>query len=151
MTGTQNHEGIAGVLAALDYLTTLGGGVGVGRTRRQALVTAMGEIRDHEMNLARRLLSGLAERPRFKVWGVSDSQQLTARVPTVAITARDRRADEIAEHLAQRQIFTWNGNMYAQELTERLGLEEQGVLRIGIVHYNTAPEVDRLLAALDEL
>jgi cysteine desulfurase family protein (TIGR01976 family) len=152
MTGTQNHEGIAGVLAALKYLSHLGSDGAMGCTRRHALESAMALIREHEMNLALRLLNGLAERPRFKAWGLTDPKQMAMRVPTVAITAHDKRAEEIAEHLAQRQIFSWNGNMYAQELTERLALEDRGgVLRIGIVHYNTAAEVDRLLVALDEL
>jgi selenocysteine lyase/cysteine desulfurase len=112
----------------------------------------MGLVRDYEAGLARRLLAGLAERPRFRVWGVADPTLIEKRVPTIALTAGDRSADNLARHLAARQIYTWSGNMYALELTERLGLEEKGgVLRLGLVHYNTAEEVDRLLQALDEL
>jgi cysteine desulfurase family protein (TIGR01976 family) len=163
MTGTQNHEGLAGVTAAVDYLASLApltlpspptGGEGRvrGAPRRQRLGAAFATIRDYETQLAQRLLEGLAARPRFRVWGITRREQLAERVPTVSITAADRTPLEIAEHLASREIYTWNGNMYALELTERLGLEDSGgVLRLGLVHYNTFEEIDRLLQALDEL
>jgi cysteine desulfurase family protein (TIGR01976 family) len=149
MTGTQNHEGLPGVTAAVDYLADLGAPA---PTRRARLLSVMEKIRTHEFSLARRLLDGLAARPRFRVWGITRPEQLAARVPTVAITATDRTPAEMAGHLGGREIYAWNGNMYGLELTERLGLEERGgVLRLGLVHYNTAEEVDRVLAALDEL
>jgi cysteine desulfurase family protein (TIGR01976 family) len=147
MTGTQNHEGLAGVVAAVDYLAE----IGTGATRRERLRTAMGAIRVYERELARRLLAGLAERPRFRVLGLARPEALDRRVPTVALTA-DRTPEEMARHLAEREIYAWNGNMYALELSERLGLEGRGgFLRLGLVHYNTAEEVDRTLRALDEL
>jgi cysteine desulfurase family protein (TIGR01976 family) len=147
MTGTQNHEGLAGVVAAVDYLADLG----TGATRRERLRTAMEAIRAYERELARRLLAGLAERPRFRVLGLTRPDALERRVPTVALTA-DRTPEEMARHLAGREIYAWNGNMYALELSERLGLEGRGgFLRLGLVHYNTAEEVDRTLRALDEL
>jgi cysteine desulfurase family protein (TIGR01976 family) len=149
MTGTQNHEGLAGVAAAIDYLADLGDRAG---SRRQRLVSALEKIRGHEAALARRLLDGLAARPRFRVWGITRTGDLGRRVPTVAITAADRTPAQLAEHLAAREIYAWNGNMYALELMERLGLQKSGgVLRLGLVHYNTPEEVDRVLAALDEL
>jgi cysteine desulfurase family protein (TIGR01976 family) len=163
MTGTQNHEGLAGVAAAIDYLANLApltptlsplGGEGRvrGAPRRQRLSAAFAAIRDYEMQLAQRLLDGLAARPRFRVWGITNREQLGWRVPTVSITASDRTPLQIAEHLASREIYVWNGNMYALELTERLGLEEHGgLLRLGLVHYNTVEEIDLLLQALDEL
>jgi len=151
MTGTQNHEGIAGVKAAIDYLADLVEPADEPNQREQ-LVQAMQAIQHYETTLAHRLLAGLAERPRFKVWGISDPAQLHRRAPTISITARDRTPQQIAEHLAAREIYVWNGNLYALGLSERLGLEEQGgFLRLGLVHYNTADEVDRLLGALDEL
>ena len=86
------------------------------------------------------------------MWGITRPDQLAGRAPTISITAADRTPQEIAEHLAAREIYVWNGNMYALELSERLGLEERGgFLRLGLVHYNTPEEVDRLLQALDEL
>ena len=70
----------------------------------------------------------------------------------MAVTAADRTPDEMARHLAGRDVYAWGGNMYALELTERLGLEERGgVLRLGLVHYNTLEEVERVLEALDAL
>lgn len=152
MTGTQNHEGLAGVLAAIDYLASLAATEGKTATRRQRLGQAFTAIREHERTLTERLLEGLAARPRFRVWGITRCDHLDQRVPTVSITAKDRTPLQIAEHLASREIYAWNGNMYALELTERLALEEHGgLLRLGMVHYNTLEEIDRLLHALDEL
>ena len=83
---------------------------------------------------------------------VEHPDRLHERVPTVSITLANQTPDDMARNLARRQIYAWNGNMYALHLTEKLGLEERGgFLRLGIVHYNTAEEVDRLIAALDEL
>jgi cysteine desulfurase family protein (TIGR01976 family) len=159
MTGTQNHEGIAGVTAAVDYLAEIGTRHPEGQSqfpafagRRRAVHAGLAAVRAYEAGLAARLLAALAERRRFKVWGITDPARLAWRVPTVAVTHERRTPDEMAEHLARRDIYAWSGNMYALELTERLGLEERGgVLRLGLVHYNTDEEIDRLLSALDEL
>jgi cysteine desulfurase family protein (TIGR01976 family) len=150
MTGTQNHEGLAGVVAAIDYLADIGGPPSA--DRRSRLRAGLMAIRAYEADLARRLLEELAERPRFRVWGITRPEQLAWRVPTVSITCADRTPGQIAEHLAKHEIYAWNGNMYAINLSERLGLEERGgFLRLGLVHYNTREEIDRLLKALDEL
>ena len=101
--------------------------------------------------LAARLLSGLAELPRFTVWGIPGTARLHERVPTVAVRHAELTAHEVAERLAEQGIFVWHGNFYALPLTEALGLEPEGVVRIGLLHYNTTGEVDRLLAALAEL
>ncbi len=147
MTGTQNHEGLAGVTAAIEYLASLGEGA----TRRERLVSAFAAIRTHEAKLADRLLDGLAARPRYRVWGITAPERRAERVPTVAITAEDATPSQLAEYLAKREIYTWHGNMYALELTERLGVEDRGgLLRLGLTHYNTVEEIDRLLQALDE-
>jgi cysteine desulfurase family protein (TIGR01976 family) len=152
MTGTQNHEGLAGVTAAIDYLASIGTNSAEEKTRRERLVLAFTMIQEYERMLADRLLDGLAARPRFRVWGITRCEQRGQRVPTVSITAADQTPQQIAEHLASREIYTWNGNMYALELTEQLGVEEHGgLLRVGLVHYNTAEEIDVLLQALDEL
>jgi cysteine desulfurase family protein (TIGR01976 family) len=159
MTGTPNHEGIAGVAAAVDYLAAIGAADPASAAtfpslsgRRLQVHAGLAAIRNYEAGLGRTLLEGLAKRPRFRVWGVTNSGELGRRVPTVSITVADRPAELIAEHLAARQIFVWSGNMYALALTERLGLEDRGgLLRIGLVHYNTEQEIDRLLQALDAL
>jgi cysteine desulfurase family protein (TIGR01976 family) len=149
MTGTQNHEGLAGVQAAVEYLADLGGPAG---SRRERLVAGLTAVRDYEAGLARDLLEALADRPQFRVWGLGQPGRSAERVPTVAVTHRGHPADVLARHLADRQIQVWSGNLYALELTRRLGLEGRGgLLRLGLVHYNTAEEVGRLLKALDEL
>jgi cysteine desulfurase family protein (TIGR01976 family) len=151
MTGTQNHECLAGVAAAIDYLADVASPTS-NADRRSKLRAAMMAIQSYERALADRLLDGLAERPRFKVWGIKEKSNRGNRVPTVSITLSDQPAGAIAEHLASREIYVWSGNMYALELTERLGLENKGgLLRIGLVHYNTPDEIDRLLKALDEM
>ncbi|HYT93217.1 MAG TPA: aminotransferase class V-fold PLP-dependent enzyme, partial [Gemmataceae bacterium] len=154
MTGTQNHEGLAGVAAAIDYLCGVAGAsTPASRAgRRGQLRAGMAAIQAYEQELGRRLLDALAQRPRFQVWGITAPQRLAWRVPTVSISMIDRSAEQLAEHLAQRGIYAWHGNMYALALAERLGLEERGgFLRLGLIHYNTAAEVDRLVAALDEV
>jgi cysteine desulfurase family protein (TIGR01976 family) len=159
MTGTQNHEGMAGVAAAVDYLADIGyrhpdqpAAFPALSGRRLRVHAALTAIQAYEATLGGRLLQALSARPRFKVWGITNPNALTWRVPTVSITMRDRPARQIAEHLAARNINVWSGNMYALPLTERLGVEEKGgFLRIGLVHYNTADEIDTFLSALDEL
>jgi cysteine desulfurase family protein (TIGR01976 family) len=152
MTGTQSHEGLAGVVAAVEYLRGIGAAVKPEGNRRDQLRTSLNAIRTYEAELGRRLLEGLAARPQFEVWGIKDPASMDERVPTVSITLRNRTAAELAEFLAARHIYAWHGNMYALGLTEQLGLEERGgFLRLGLVHYNTPEEVDRLLAALDDL
>jgi cysteine desulfurase family protein (TIGR01976 family) len=149
MTGTQNHEGLAGVQAAVEYLADLGGLAG---SRRERLVAGLTAVRAYEAELARHLLQALTDRPHWRVWGVRQPERSAERVPTVAVTHRGHAADALARHLADRQIQTWSGNLYALELTRRLGLEGRGgLLRLGLVHYNTAAEVDRLVRALDEV
>jgi cysteine desulfurase family protein (TIGR01976 family) len=159
MTGTQNHEGLAGVAAAVDYLDDIGTRHPRFASRFPALTgrcrdlhAGLAAIQEYEAGLARKLLAGLADRPRFQVWGITKLDQLTQRVPTVSITLPGRPAGELAEHLSDRHIYTWSGNMYALELTERLGLETRGgLLRLGLLHYNTMEEINRLLDALDEI
>jgi cysteine desulfurase family protein (TIGR01976 family) len=148
MTGTQNHEGLAGTVAAVEYLAQ----IGTGDTRRARLRSALSAIRTYEAGLSARLLEALAARPRIKVWGITDRTRLESRVPTISLTVVGRPPQQLAEHLGARHIFVWNGNMYALELTERLDLEKTGgPLRIGMVHYNTAQEIDRLVRTLDEV
>jgi selenocysteine lyase/cysteine desulfurase len=152
MTGTQNHEGIAGVLAAIDYLADLGRHIaGDVADRRRALAAAMGAIRSYEQQLCVRMIAGLTELGDVRVWGIVDSARFDQRVPTVSITHRKLSPIEVADHLARRGIFVWHGNFYALELTETLGLEPAGLVRLGLLHYNTSAEVDRLLAVLGEL
>jgi selenocysteine lyase/cysteine desulfurase len=101
--------------------------------------------------LSKHLLTGLAQQPRFRVVGIRDVNRLHERVPTVSITAKDCSPQHMATYLASKQIYAWAGNSYALEVSEQLGLEPNGFLRIGLVHYNTTGEIDTLLRTLDEM
>jgi cysteine desulfurase family protein (TIGR01976 family) len=153
-TGTQIHEGLAGVAAAIDYIADLGhhSDPASTLTRRGALTAAYNAIRQHEMSLAAKMIRGLLEIPGLRFYGISDPARFDTRVPTVGVRLANHKPLVAATFLGDRGIFTWDGNYYALNLTERLGVEKDGgLLRIGLVHYNTAEEVDRLLAALHEL
>jgi cysteine desulfurase family protein (TIGR01976 family) len=151
-TGTQNHEGLAGVAAAVDYLAELGRRADPAvTTRRAALLAAYAAIRPYELGLVERLIAGLLEVPGLTFYGIRDPARFDRRVPTVAVRLAGHTPRQLAEFLAARGIFTWDGNYYALNLTERLGVESSGgMLRIGLAHYNTAEEVERLMAALNE-
>lgn len=151
-TGTQVHEGLAGVIAAIDYIAEIGRRSDPGvTTRRTALVSAYDAMHQYEMGLAARMIRGLLEIPGLSFYGISDPARVHERVPTVGVRLAGRTPLECAKFLGDRGIFTWDGNYYALNLTERLGVEKDGgMLRIGLVHYNTIDEVDRLLAALQE-
>lgn len=154
-TGTQNHEGMAGLTAAVEYLAMVGrrfGTVGPNCTRREAIVAGMNAIRYYERGLCQRLIRGLLENPDVDLYGIKDDTAFDRRVPTVAIRVRGVSPRRTAEVLAAHRIFVWDGNFYAQNLTEDLGLEESGgLVRIGLAHYNTMAEVDRLLEVLQTL
>lgn len=159
-TGTPNFEGIAGSGAAVEYLAGIGRRYGsepdahlAGPAgRRRDLRLGMSAIHDYEAGLFRRLTDGLVAIPGAKLWGIADPSRFDERTPTAAVTLAGLAPRAVAEELGRRGIATWDGHFYAQGLIERLGLAESGgVLRIGLVHYNTADEVDRLLGALDEI
>jgi len=159
-TGTQNHEGLAGLIGAIDYLGMLGReqsahGIEIpeGYTGRQReLKVAMQAIMNYERGLSAQLLAGLREIEGLKVYGITNPRDLAWRLPTVACTIDGHIPRELAEHLAERGIFAWDGNYYALGVMERLGLEGHGgALRLGMAHYNTPREVDRVLKALEEV
>jgi cysteine desulfurase family protein (TIGR01976 family) len=152
-TGTQVQELIAGIGAAVDYLAELGRRCDpAAKDRRSALLAAYRATRQHEMTLLSRLVEGLLEIPSLRFFGISDPKRFDERCSTVSLRLANRTPTQAAAFLGERGIFTWDGNYYALNLTERLGVEANGgLLRIGLVHYNTAEEVDRLLAALREI
>jgi cysteine desulfurase family protein (TIGR01976 family) len=152
-TGTQVQELIAGIGAAVDYLAELGARSDASaKDRRSALLAAYRATRRHEMALLSRLVEGLLAIPGLRFFGISDPKRFDERCSTVSVRLANHTPAEAAALLGQRGIFTWDGNYYALNLTERLGVEASGgLLRIGLVHYNTAEEVDRLLAALQEI
>jgi len=152
-TGTLNHECIAGIAECVDYLADLGRGVDASAsTRRGALLACFQEIQAYERSLAEKLTRGLLEIPRLKFYGITDPKQFDHRCPTVAVRIDGHTPAELANKLNERGFFTWDGNYYAINLSERLGVEASGgFLRIGLAHYNTADEVDRLLTTLREI
>jgi cysteine desulfurase family protein (TIGR01976 family) len=152
-TGTQVQELIAGIAAAVEYLATLGKQCDPSvNDRRTALMAAYRATHHHEMALLSRLVEGLLAIPGLRFFGIRDSKRFDERCSTVSIRLANRTPTEVATFLGERGIFTWDGNYYALNLTERLGVESTGgLLRIGLVHYNTADEVDRLLASLQEI
>ncbi|HYL14946.1 MAG TPA: cysteine desulfurase-like protein [Terriglobales bacterium] len=151
--GTLNHECIAGITACVEYLADLRRHVDPGvTTRRAALLAAYKAIQAYERGLTERMIRGLLEIPGLKLYGISDPKRLAQRAPTVAVRVQGRTPLDLATKLGERGFFTWDGNYYALNLTERLDVERSGgFLRIGLVHYNTAEEVDRFITALGEI
>ena len=154
-TGTQNHEALAGLLGSFEYLASLGRAYGAAppdASRREALSAAMRAIRRYERGLIGPLIAGLQGVAGLRIRGITDPARLDERVPTVAFTMEGFHPRQIAEHLASRAISAWDGDYYAWELIRALGLAETGgMLRVGLVHYNTAEEIGALTAALQEL
>jgi cysteine desulfurase family protein (TIGR01976 family) len=179
--GTLNHECIAGITACVEYIADIGRGLANDVTnrptnqrvphpsrlskggndaastsgiaqRRAAIEAAYELIHEHERVLFQRTLRGLQELPGAKVYGTTDPARFNERCATIAVRIEGHTPLELATKLGERGIFTWDGNYYALNLTEHLDVEKSGgFLRIGLVHYNTAEEVDRLLAALREI
>jgi len=149
-TGTQSHESIAGIGAAIDYFAALGGAASAGDTRRQQLAGAFAQLFDYEKSLAGRLIGGLQAIPGIRVQGITDRNALDRRVPTVSFTHANKHPEMIASALAEQNIFVWSGHNYAVEPAKALGIYDSGgVVRIGAVHYNTAAEIDATLTALE--
>ncbi len=150
--GTLNHECIAGITACVEYIAELGRRSEEASTRRQAIQSAYRAIRNHERGLVDKVLRGLSNIPGLRVYGISDPERTASRCPTFAVRIAGHTPLELATLLGERSIFTWDGNYYALNLTERLGVEDDGgFLRVGFVHYNTEEEVDRVLHALSEI
>jgi cysteine desulfurase family protein (TIGR01976 family) len=154
-TGTGNFEGLNGVTAAVDYIASVGdayGGAALDGSRRERVVAGMRAIRRHEMDLFGRLMDGLDGIPGLAFYGIRDRARFEERTPTAAVRLAGIEPRAVAEALGAEGIAVWDGDFYATGLIERLGLlESGGVVRIGLTHYNTADEVDRLLDALERI
>jgi len=157
-TGTANFEAIAGTLAATDYVRDVGrsygdvtgapGAAGASERRRE-LVAGMVAIAAYERELVTRLIAGLEALPAVTIHGITDRAAFGSRVPTVSVSIDGIRPRDAADALGRQGIYVWDGDFYATSLIERLGKAEVGgILRIGLVHYNTAAEVDRTLEAI---
>ena len=149
-TGTQNHEGLAGLVAAVDYVAGIAGPLD--GARRKRLTASYDAIAAHERALADRFLAGLADMRHVRLWGIPDRDRLAERTPTFAVRLGDEHPALTAKRLGERGVFVWDGDYYAREVMTRLGLlETGGAVRIGFCHYHTADEVDRVLAELAAL
>jgi selenocysteine lyase/cysteine desulfurase len=151
---------MAGCLGAIEYLTSLGRrfaaaprpGQSAEVSARQALETAFGLMAAWEQQLCRRLIEGLVAQKGVVVRGITSSNAMHRRVPTVSFTLEGRDPATLAKQFAARDMFVWSGHNYAIEPIGRLGLADKGgVLRVGLAHYNTPDEVDLFLTALDEI
>jgi cysteine desulfurase family protein (TIGR01976 family) len=146
-TGTQLHENIVGALGAVEYLASLSGVESDDWSKR--LDRAFHLIEEYEAPLTNGLIDGLQTVPGLRIYGITDSRQMADRLPTVAFTLEGKSPRQVAERLAEAGINAWEGNFYAQAVTERLQLEDRGgLVRVGAVHYNTENEVEQLLQAL---
>lgn len=158
-TGTQNHEGIAGILGAIEYFDWVGkefGGEYASELSQQGysgrkllLKQAMTAIHAYEFELSRALLSTLEAVPNIRIFGNTDPRRLDERIATFSFRIGDLNPRSVAEKLAAENIYVWDGNYYAINVSERLGLEDKGgMVRVGAVHYNTVDEVAKLKDAL---
>lgn len=152
-TGTQNHEGMAGVTAAIDYLAGLGveyGGAGPAESQRGKLEAAWKVIGAYERMLTERLIEGLLSVPGIRIYGLTERIDMGRRVATVALRKRGTTPAQLARALAEENIFAWDGNFYALSMSERMGVEGSGGwLRLGLAHYNTVDEIERCVRVLD--
>jgi cysteine desulfurase family protein (TIGR01976 family) len=163
-TGTLNHEGLAGVSSAIDYLAEVGRNYGSQLNsiannarnrytdRRRELKQAMDAIVAYERPLFVYLLTEIQKISGTRIYGITDPIEFDQRCPTLAFTRKGFRPSQIAEYLGNQGIFVWDGNYYALAVTERLGVEDSGgMVRVGLAHYNTKEEIDRLIAALKNM
>jgi selenocysteine lyase/cysteine desulfurase len=142
----------AGLAAPTDYFVWLGEQVGCSGSRESKIKAAYSAATAYEMPIAQRLIDGLAKIAGVQLQGISAARLLSLRVPTVSITHTRQRTSVLAKALAAQGINVWSGHNYALEVVRHLGLDEQdGVLRIGLAHYNTVDEIDRIIESLKAL
>ena len=158
-TGTQNHEGIAGVLGALEYLQWLGTQFGAEQEsvwkeagftgRKLELKKGMSAMHAYESELSKALIKIVESVPGTHIYGITDMDRLEERVPTVSFTVEGKDPERIADELGNQGIYVWNGHNYALAIVERLRLlEAGGMIRVGPVHYNTLEELNRFQEVL---
>ncbi len=161
-TGTQNHEGIAGVLGALEYLEWLGKQFGADQAspwkeagftgRRLELKKGMSAMRAYETELSKKLIGIVESVKGTRIYGVTDLNRLDERVPTVSFTVQGKDPEKLAKAIGDENIYVWNGHNYALAIVERLGLlEAGGMIRVGPVHYNTLAELEKFGEVLEKV
>lgn len=151
-TGTPQTELLAGLTATIDYLAWAGEANGHAGTRRERMAGAYQSFDSYEAALTRRLISGLTALPGVRLVGIANPNLFAHRVPTISFTHERVSTHRFAEALAAEDINIWSGHNYALEPARHLGLpEDEGVVRIGIAHYNSAEEIERTLMAVERL
>ena len=150
-TGTQSFEGLAGVIAAIEYIASLSE-LPECTSRRERLAQAFANTKEHEMTLSAYFLKRLADFPQIRLFGIEDESRLAERTPTFALTFEGLAPREVSEFLGKQHMCVWDGNFYAQGLCEQLGvMDKGGVVRIGCMHYNTIEELEKLFSAFEVL
>jgi len=150
-TGTQSFEGLAGVIAAIDYIASLSD-LPESTPRRERLAQAFANTKEHEMALSAYFLKRLADFPQIRLFGIENESRLAERTPTFALTFEGLAPREVSEFLGKQHMCVWDGNFYAQGLCEQLGvMDKGGVVRIGCMHYNTIEELEKLFSAFEVL
>jgi cysteine desulfurase family protein (TIGR01976 family) len=150
--GTPSFEAQAGVLGAIEHIAWLGtacGGAATDAPLRERIAAGWSASARWEQGLARRFLTGLANINGMRLYGLSGDNELADRVPTFSFTLPGRSAGEVVGHLAAHNVFAWAGSFYAHEVAQRLGVGEHGVVRVGLAHYTSEAEVDRVLDLLE--
>ena len=161
-TGTQNHEGIAGLLGALEYLQWLGAHFGADHAsawkeagfsgRRLELKMGMSAMRAYEAELSRSLIGIIESVPGTHIHGITDMGRLDERVPTVSFTLEGKHPEHVADEIGRHNIYVWDGHNYALAVVERLGLlEAGGMIRVEPVHYNTLDELNKFGDVLEKV
>ncbi len=147
-TGTQNHEGIVGAAAAVNFLAALAKEGAEGSTRRERLQNSFAALHSRGDELLKQLWEGLHAIEGVTVFGPEPNQPRTS---TISFTVKDIPSEEVTKHLVERGVFTSHGDFYAQTVVERLGKVEQGLVRVGCACYTTADEVARLIDGVREI
>ncbi len=151
MTGTQNHACISGAAAAVEYIASLSSIRESGANLRTRICDAMTAIANYETKLITKLIQGLGSIPGIRIFGITQSNRMGERAPTVSFQLQGSASVDVAQQLGDHGVFAWHGNYYALPLTEALGTEPAGMVRLGCMHYNTPEEIDRTIALIGEV
>lgn len=151
-TGTPQIELLAGLTASVDYFAWLGNQTGSNGTRRENILAAFEAAHSYERPLTIQLIEGLQALPDITIHGITNLNRIDQRVPTVSFSYNGYKPSLVSKALSDDNIFIWDGHNYALEVVRQLGIpEDEGIVRIGIAHYNTAAEVERTLASLAKI
>jgi cysteine desulfurase family protein (TIGR01976 family) len=145
-TGTRSHEALAGFVACVDYLASVGDGEG---SRRERVLDAMQAVGDYEAGLSRAFLEAAEGLDDVTLYGITERARISERTPTFALRVAGESPLASATRLAEEGVFVWDGNYYAPAVMERLGIEEMGgAVRVGFCHYHSVDEVQRVAKTL---